>query len=52
VLRANSDIFPLEANLVFFRDGEYVDGVGALGIGAAPQVDLDELVSTAASKLP
>jgi len=52
VLHATSGSFPVEGNFVFFRQGAYIDGIGALGLAAAPQVDLAELVTKAAAKLP
>jgi PknH-like extracellular domain len=52
VLRGISQLGPIEGNLVFVQDGRYLWFVATVGLGAAPPIDISELVATAADRLP
>jgi hypothetical protein len=52
VLRGTSPFGPFEANFVFVRDGPYLAFVLTAGFGAAPPIDISELVATAVDRLP
>jgi PknH-like extracellular domain len=52
VLRGASLVGQVEANLVYFRDGRYLEFVATAAFGAVLSIDMDELVATAADELP